>query len=196
LFVWLNCEYFSKIHRAHWEPILIYYHWNLFMIILVRSPWRSTGDKSGLCNLILCLFSVLLKFSNIVSYDNIIWYRYHMISYDIIWYHMIKFSNIISYHNVIWYVWYIYDIYMIYQPFEQLESLYFESKLITSKNFIGTYFGHMVTISDLWADPQRRPLPLVKSLFYKWNVKSHLQSSFDIIPWVYGKTFFKAEIFL
>ena len=28
----------------------------------------------------------------------------------------------------------MYDIYMIYQPFEQLESLYLESKLITSKN--------------------------------------------------------------
>ena len=41
----------------------------------------------------------------------------------------------------------MYDIYMIYQPFEQLESLYLESKLITSKNFIGSYFGHMVTIS-------------------------------------------------
>ena len=55
----------------------------------------------------------------------------------------------------------MYDIYMIYQPFEQLESLYLESKLITSKNFIGTYFGHMVTISDLGAGPQSRPLPLV-----------------------------------
>ena len=54
---------------------------------------------------------------------------------------------------------------MIYQPFEQLESLYLESKLITSKNFIGTYFGHMVTISDLGADPQRRPLPLVPLYF-------------------------------
>ena len=49
----------------------------------------------------------------------------------------------------------------VYQPFEQLESLYLESKLITSKNFIGTYFGHMVTISDLGAGPQSRPLPLV-----------------------------------
>ena len=47
----------------------------------------------------------------------------------------------------------MYDIYMIYQPFEQLESLYLESKLITSKHFIGTYFGHMVTISDLGAGP-------------------------------------------
>ena len=55
----------------------------------------------------------------------------------------------------------MYDIYMIYQPFEQLVSLYFESKLITSKNFINTYFGHMVTISDLGAGPQSRPLPLV-----------------------------------
>ena len=54
-----------------------------------------------------------------------------------------------------------YDIYMIYQPFEQVESLYLESKLITSKNFIGTYFGHMVTISDLGVGPQSRPLPLV-----------------------------------
>ena len=42
----------------------------------------------------------------------------------------------------------MYDIYMIYQPFEQLESLYLESNLITSKNFIDNYFGHMVTISD------------------------------------------------
>ena len=50
---------------------------------------------------------------------------------------------------------------MIYQPFEQLESLYLEYKLITSKNFIGIYFGHMVTISDLGAGPQSRPLPLV-----------------------------------
>ena len=55
----------------------------------------------------------------------------------------------------------MYDIYMIYQPFEQLESLYLESKLITSKNFIGTHFGHMVTISDLGVGPQSRPLPLV-----------------------------------
>ena len=39
----------------------------------------------------------------------------------------------------------MYDIYMIYQPFEQLV----------------TYFGHMVTISDLGAGPQSRPLPLV-----------------------------------
>ena len=54
-----------------------------------------------------------------------------------------------------------YDIYMIYQPFEQVESLYLESKLITSKNFIGNYFSHMVTISDLGAGPQSRPLPLV-----------------------------------
>ena len=59
----------------------------------------------------------------------------------------------------------MYDIYMKYQPFEQLESLYLESKLITSKNFIGTYFGHMVTISDLGAGPQRRPLPLVLLYF-------------------------------
>ena len=43
----------------------------------------------------------------------------------------------------------IYNIYEIYQPFEQLESLYLESKIITCKNFIGTYFGHMVTILDL-----------------------------------------------
>ena len=47
----------------------------------------------------------------------------------------------------------MYDIYMIYQPFEQLERLYLESNLITSKNFIGTYFGHMVTILDLGAGP-------------------------------------------
>ena len=58
----------------------------------------------------------------------------------------------------------MYDIYMIYQPFEQVESLYLESKLITSKNFIGTYFGPMVTISDLGAGPQSRPLPLVGPL--------------------------------
>ena len=56
----------------------------------------------------------------------------------------------------------MYDIYMIYQPFEQLESLYLESKLITSKNFIVTYFGHMVIISDLGVCPQSRLLPLVK----------------------------------
>ena len=55
----------------------------------------------------------------------------------------------------------MYDIYMIYQPFEQVESLYLESKLITSKNFIGNYFGHMVTISYLGAGPQSRLLPLV-----------------------------------
>ena len=54
---------------------------------------------------------------------------------------------------------------MIYKRFEQLESLYLESKIITSKNFIGTYFGHMVTISDLGAGPQRRPLPLVLLYF-------------------------------
>ena len=54
----------------------------------------------------------------------------------------------------------MYDIYMIYQPFEQLESLYLESKLITSKNFIGTYFGHMVTISDLGAAPKAGPCHL------------------------------------
>ena len=54
-----------------------------------------------------------------------------------------------------------YDIYMIYQPFEQLESLYLESKLITSKHFIGTYFSHMVSIFDVGAGPQSRPLPLV-----------------------------------
>ena len=59
----------------------------------------------------------------------------------------------------------MYDIYMIYQPFEQLESLYLECKLITSKNFIGTYFGHMVTISDIGAGPQSRPLPLVLLIF-------------------------------
>ena len=59
----------------------------------------------------------------------------------------------------------MYDIYMIYQPFEQLESLYLESKLITSKNFIGTYFGHMVTMLDLGAGHQSRPLPLVLSIF-------------------------------
>ena len=40
-------------------------------------------------------------------------------------------------------------------------SWYLESKLMNSKNFIGTYFGHMVTISDLGAGPQSRPLPLV-----------------------------------
>ena len=45
--------------------------------------------------------------------------------------------------------------------FEQLWSLYLESKLITSKNLIGTYFGHMVTILDLGAGPQSRPLPLL-----------------------------------
>ena len=67
---------------------------------------------------------------------------------------MIKLSNIISYV--------MYDIYMIYPPFQQLERLYLESKLITSKNFIGTYFGHMVTISDLGAGPQSQPLPLVE----------------------------------
>ena len=55
----------------------------------------------------------------------------------------------------------MYDIYMIYQPFEQLVRLYLESKLITSKNFICTYFGHMVTISDIGAGPQSQPLPLV-----------------------------------
>ena len=55
----------------------------------------------------------------------------------------------------------MYDMYMIYQLFQQLESLYLESKLITSKNFICTYFGHMVIISDLGAGPQSRPLPLV-----------------------------------
>ena len=55
----------------------------------------------------------------------------------------------------------IYDIYMIYQPFKQLESLYLESKLITSKNFIGTYFGHIVTISYIEAGPYSQPLPLV-----------------------------------
>ena len=55
----------------------------------------------------------------------------------------------------------LYDIYIIYQPFEQVESLYLESELITPKNFIGTYFGHMVTISDLGTGPQSRPLPLV-----------------------------------
>ena len=55
----------------------------------------------------------------------------------------------------------MYDIYMIYQPFEQLESLYLESKLITFRNFICTYFGPMVTISDLGVGPQSRPLPLV-----------------------------------
>ena len=55
----------------------------------------------------------------------------------------------------------MYDIYMIYQPFEQVESLYLESKLIAFNNFIGNYFSHMVTISDLGAGPQSRPLPLV-----------------------------------
>ena len=55
----------------------------------------------------------------------------------------------------------MYDIYMIYQPFEQLDSLYLESMLITSKNFIATYFGHMVTISDLGVGPQSWSLPLV-----------------------------------
>ena len=69
----------------------------------------------------------------------------------------------------------MYDIYMIYQPFEQLESLYLESKLITSKNFIGTYFGHMVTISDLGAGPQSRPLPLV--LFQTSLTQSSLRQS-------------------
>ena len=33
--------------------------------------------------------------------------------------------------------------------------------LITSKNFIGSNFGHMVTISDIGAGPQSWPLPLV-----------------------------------
>ena len=65
-----------------------------------------------------------------------------------------------------------YDIYMIYQPFEQLESLYLESKLITSKHFIGTYFSHMVSIFDIGAGPQSRPLPLVilstKSTTLRW----------------------------
>ena len=56
----------------------------------------------------------------------------------------------------------MYDIYMKYQPFEQLERIYLESKLITSKNFMGAYFGHMVIISDLGACPQSRLLPLVK----------------------------------
>ena len=62
----------------------------------------------------------------------------------------------------------MYDIYMIYQPFEQLESLYLESKLITSKTFICNHFGHMVTISDIGAGPQSRPLPLVLSYFILW----------------------------
>ena len=39
--------------------------------------------------------------------------------------------------------------------------LYLGSKLITSKNFIGSHFGHMVTISDIGAGPQSWPLPLV-----------------------------------
>ena len=34
-----------------------------YLLILARSPRRSTGDKSGLCNWILCMF-VLGKFSN------------------------------------------------------------------------------------------------------------------------------------
>ena len=62
---------------------------------------------------------------------------------------------------------------MIYQPFEQLESLYLESKLITSKNFIGTYFGHRVTISDLGAVPQSRPLQLVW-LYFAFGVSFHI----------------------
>ena len=59
----------------------------------------------------------------------------------------------------------MYDIYMIYKPFEQLESLYLESKLITSNFFICIYFGHMLTISDIGAGPQSRPLPLVHHIF-------------------------------
>ena len=71
-----------------------------------------------------------------------------------------------------------YDIYMIYQPFEQLESLYLEPKLITSKKFIGTYFSHMVTILDLGAGPQSRPLPLVlsKSILFWFFMASYKKS--------------------
>ena len=39
-----------------------------------------------------------------------------------------------------------------------------ECKLITSKNYIGTYFGHMVTISDLGADPKAGPCHLFNHL--------------------------------
>jgi len=80
---------------------------------------------------------------------------------------MIKFSNIISYD--------MYDIYMIYQPFEQLESLYLESKLITTKNFKGTYFDHIVTISDLGAGPQSRPLPFVEKIIESFYFRSKFQ---------------------
>ena len=80
--------------------------------LLARSPRRSRGIRvaSGfefsVC-VSVCLSAylfVLCKFSNIISYDNIIWYRCHMMSYDVIWYHMIKFSNIISYHIISYHI--------------------------------------------------------------------------------------------
>ena len=50
-----------------------------------------------------------------------------------------------------------------------LACLYLESKLITSKHFIGTYFSHMVSIFDIGAGPQSRPLPLVTFIVGPWK---------------------------
>ena len=67
---------------------------------------------------------------------------------------------------------------MNYPYMSCIKSLYLESKLITSKNFMGTYFGHMVTISDLGAGPQSRPLPLVYPSF---NLPTPLKLIYNIL---------------
>ena len=68
--------------------------------------WPQVLNSLSVC-LSVCLL-VLGKFSNIISYDNILWFRYHMILYDIIWYDMILenyiISYIISYHIISYHV--------------------------------------------------------------------------------------------
>ena len=66
--------------------------------ILALSPRRSTGDKSGLCNWILCLFVclcvflfVLCKFSNFLQCSTV---QYGTVQYITVWYSAIKYSTV------------------------------------------------------------------------------------------------------
>ena len=104
------CEYSSteaSLHNLspsqdppyHYSHVSVEQTWwlhkpRLFSILYVKNWPAYPDDPRGLewpqvlnslfIYLSVCL-SVLSKFSNIISYDNIIWFRCHMISYDIIW---------------------------------------------------------------------------------------------------------------
>ena len=161
--------------------------------LLARSPRRSRGIRvaSGfefsVC-VSVCLSAylfVLCKFSNIISYDNIIWYRCHMMSYDVIWYHMIKFSNIISYHIISYHIisYHIISYHIIsyhMMKFSNIIWYHIISYLIISYHIISylIIWYHMIKFSNiisnhiisyhiisyhiiLGAGPRSRPLPLV-----------------------------------